>query len=81
LSIRRGKAAEPSPTLAAVRQPLGRDNEGDRHFVELLMAAREHGLDAVETACRQALAAGLRTSAAILNIMARNRQPLYEFTA
>ena len=67
---------EPSPMLGKVRQKLGASNEADRQFVEILMAARESGLEAVEAACAEALAAGLCTSAIILNILARQRQPM-----
>ena len=66
---------EPSPTLAKVRQRLGRGDDADRQFVDLLVAAREFGLMAVEAACVEALAAGSCTSAIILNILARQRQP------
>ena len=67
---------EPSPLLATVRQKLGTGNDADRHFVEILMAARESGLEAVEAACAEALAAGPCTSAVILNLLARQKQPV-----
>ena len=67
---------EPSPLLAMVRQKLGTGNDADRHFVEILMAARESGLEAVEAACAEALAAGPCTSAVILNLLARQKQPV-----
>jgi transposase len=66
---------EPSPGLAAVRRKLGNGNDADRQFVEILMAARESGLAAVEAACAEALLAGVCTSAVILNILARQNQP------
>ncbi len=66
---------EPSPTLARVRQRLGLGDDADRQFVEILVAAREFGLEAVEAACTEALGAGPCTSAVILNILARHRQP------
>ena len=62
--------------LAAIRQKLGKSNEADRQFVDILMAAREFGLEAVETACAEALAAGTCTSAVILNLLARQTQPV-----
>jgi transposase len=65
---------EPSPMLGKIRQKLGASNEADRQFVEILMAARESGLEAVEAACAEALAAGPCTSAIILNILARHGQ-------
>ena len=67
---------EPSPMLATVRQRLGKSNDADRHFVDILMAAREYGLEAVETACAEALTAGTCTSAVILNLLARRVQPV-----
>jgi transposase len=66
---------EPSPMLAKVRQRLGSGDDADRQFVEILVAAREFGLEAVEAACAEALAAGPCASAIILNILARHRQP------
>lgn len=67
---------EPSPLLATVRQRLGKSNDADRSFVDILMAAREYGLAAVEAACAEALAAGTCTSAVILNLVARQRKPV-----
>jgi transposase len=67
---------EPSPMLAAIRQKLGKSNDADRQFVDILMAARESGLEAVEAACAEALAAGTCTSAVILNLLARQKQPV-----
>jgi len=71
------------PMLAAVRHKLGKSNDADRQFVEILMAAREFSLEAVEAACAGALAAGTCTSAVIVNLLARqtsrwwpNRSPL-----
>jgi transposase len=66
---------EPSPMLAKVRQKLGTGNDADRQFVDILMAAREYGLEAVEAACAEALGLGTCTAAVILNILARQIQP------
>ena len=46
-------------------------SDGDRQMVDILLAAHEHGLDAVEAACVQAIKEGLRSAAAILNILSR----------
>jgi hypothetical protein len=67
---------EPSPMLAAVRHKLGKSNDADRQFVEILMAAREFSLEAVEAACAGALAAGTCTSAVIVNLLARQTKPV-----
>ena len=66
---------EPSPTLDQVRRRLGTGDDADRQFVDILVAAREFGLEPVEVASAEALAAGPCTSAIILNILARHRQP------
>lgn len=66
---------EPSPTLAQVRRRLGTGDDADRQFVDILVAAREFGLEPVEVASAEALATGPCTSAIILNILARRRQP------
>jgi hypothetical protein len=55
---------------------LGNGNEADRHFVDILMAAREYGLEAVEAACAEALAVGTCTSAVVLNLLARQMKPV-----
>ncbi|MBF0304614.1 MAG: IS21 family transposase [Alphaproteobacteria bacterium] len=66
---------EPSPMLAEIRWKLGSGDDADRQFVEILMAARESGLEAVEAACAEALAAGLATSAVVLNFLGRQGRP------
>ena len=49
---------------------------GDREFVALLNAARAHGVDIVEQACRKALSDNTIRSEAILNLVARALDPL-----
>ena len=49
--------------------------DGDRQMVDILLAAHEQGLDAVEAACVQALKEGLRSCAAVLNILSRQKTP------
>jgi hypothetical protein len=43
------------PNLTKLRARLGRSDEADRQFVDILAAIPEDGLDAVEEACRLAL--------------------------
>ena len=44
-------------------------------MVDLLLAAHEQGVDAVEVACQTALDAGLRSADAVLNILSRQNEP------
>jgi hypothetical protein len=61
--------------LTRVRRRLGEGDAADRQFVEILAAVTEHGQDAIESACAEALAGGPCTSAVVLNHLARQRQP------
>ena len=61
------------PSLTKLRARLGRSDEADRQFVGILTAIPEDGLDAVEEACRVALAEGLCSRDAVLNILSRTR--------
>ena len=63
-----------SPSLAQVRSLLSRHDDGDRQFVKVLGAVLDHGLAAVESACAEALEAGLAAGDVILTILARQRQ-------
>jgi transposase len=63
------------PALAQVRRLLASHADGDRQFVDILVAAAETGLDAVEAACREALEAKLGSRDVVLNLLARRRQP------
>ncbi len=47
------------PALAQIRRRLAGHDDGDRQFVDILTAVAEVGLDAVETACAEALSARL----------------------
>jgi len=58
-----------------VRRRLKAADDGDRQMVSILTAVLSDGLDAVETACQQALAENVCSSAVILNILARRRDP------
>jgi hypothetical protein len=61
--------------LGRVRQKLSGSADGDRQMVQLLNAVLSDSLVAVEAACAEALQAGVHSSAVILNILARQRQP------
>ena len=61
--------------LARLRKRLARHSDGDRQFVNVLSAVLDDGLEAVEAACHEALAAGLCSADAVLNLLSRSRQP------
>jgi DNA-directed RNA polymerase subunit K/omega len=61
------------PALAQIRRRLAGHDDGDRQFVDILTAAAEAGLDAVEAACAEALSAKLFGRDVVLNILARQR--------
>src|SRR6266446_2295411 len=63
------------PALAQVRQRLKHHPDSDRQFVKVLGRVLDHGLDAVEAACAEALAAGIANGDVILTVLARQRQP------
>jgi hypothetical protein len=63
------------PALAQVRTKLKQHTDGDRQFVKVLGAVLDHGLDAVEAACTEALSAGIASGDVILTVLARQRQP------
>jgi len=63
------------PALAQIRRRLAGHDDGDRQFVDILTAVAEAGLDAVEAACAEALAAQLFGRDVVLNILARQRDP------
>jgi transposase len=63
------------PAMERVRHRLKAADDGDRQMVLILTAVLSDGLDAVEAACQQALAENVCSSAVILNILARRRDP------
>ena len=63
------------PALAQVRQRLKHHPDADRQFVKVLGGVLDHGLDAVEAACAEALSAGIANGDVILTVLARQRQP------
>jgi transposase len=63
------------PALARTRRRLGSGDQADRQFVTILAAVPTEGLDAVSTACEEALAGGSVSADVVLNILARQRVP------
>jgi hypothetical protein len=63
------------PALAQVRAKLKSHADGDRQFVKVLAAVLDHGLDAVEAACAEAIEAGIASGDVILAVLARQQQP------
>jgi len=63
------------PALTQIRAKLKQHADGDRQFVKVLGAVLDHGLAAVESACAEALEAGLASGDVILTVLARRRQP------
>jgi hypothetical protein len=61
--------------MERVRRRLKAADDGDRQMVLILTAVLSDGLDAVEAACQQALDQNVYSSADILNILARRRDP------
>lgn len=62
--------------IATVRTRLLKQLKGDRAFVEVLLAMREHGADPVETACALALESGTCSASVILNHLHRLISPV-----
>src|ERR1039457_3343992 len=63
------------PALTQVRAKLKHNADGDRQFVKVLGAVLDHGLAAVESACAEALEAGVARGDVMLTVLARRRQP------
>jgi len=63
------------PALTQLRRKLGRGDEADRRFVRVLAAVLIDGLDAVESAVREALDAGAVSDDLIISLLARRREP------
>jgi hypothetical protein len=64
------------PALAQVRAKLKSQADADRPFVKVLGAVLDHGLGAVETACAEALEAGIASGDVLLTVLAPQRQPV-----
>ena len=61
-------------SLESVRAKLAGSDDGDRQMVKVLTAVLTDGLQAVEGACAEALAAGIASADVILNALARRQQ-------
>jgi transposase len=61
--------------MEKVRRRLKDADDGDRQMVAILAAVVADGIEAVETACQEALDQNVCSSAVILNILARSRDP------
>jgi len=64
----------PAP-ICVVRDRVLKQPKGDRAFVELLLAAREVGLDALEVACELAIDGGVITASVVMNELRRLTAP------
>ena len=63
------------PAMERVRRRLKAAADGDRQMVAILTAVLDDGIAAVEAACAEALEQNVCSSAVILNILARRRDP------
>ena len=63
------------PGLTQARKNLDHHPDADRQFVKILGAVLDHGIEAVEAACVEALSAGIAHSDVILTTLARQQQP------
>jgi hypothetical protein len=63
------------PAMAAIRRRLKGTDDGDRQMVQILSCVPEDGLQAVESACREALEQGVHSAPVVINILARRRDP------
>ncbi len=61
--------------LERVRRKLAGSADGDRQMVGILTAVLSDGLPAVEAACQEALREGVHSADAVINILARRREP------
>ena len=61
--------------MERVRRRLKAAHDGDRQMVAILTAVQSDGIDAVEGACQEALDQNVCSSAVVLNILARRRDP------
>jgi hypothetical protein len=62
-------------SLGLVRRKLKGSDDGDRQMVKILSAVLSDALAAVEAACAEALADGVHSADAVLNILSRRREP------
>ena len=62
-------------SIRRVREKLLQQDKGDRAFVNLLLLAREVGVDALETACELALESGVVSGSVVQNEVRRLVEP------
>ncbi len=62
-------------SMRRIQRKLSGVPNGDRQMVDILGAVLTDGLDAVEAACAEAISEGVSSSAVVLNILARRREP------
>jgi transposase len=62
--------------IRVVRDRILKHSKGDRAFVELLLLAREVGLEVLEVACELTLEAGVITGPVVMNAMRRLTAPV-----
>lgn len=63
------------PAIHQVRQKLLKQPQGDRAFVDCLLLAREHGIEALQIACECALESGVVTGSIVQNELRRLIEP------
>lgn len=63
------------PAIEAMRQQVLKQPKGDRAFAEILLAARESGLERLEVACQLAQRQGKPSAAIVLNELRRLTSP------
>ncbi len=61
--------------MERIRRRLKSMHDGDRQMVEILSAVLSDGIGAVDAACQEALDHGVCSSAVIINILTRRRDP------
>ena len=66
--------------LDRVRRKLAGVDDGDRQMVSILSAVLSDGLAAVEAACSEALLENVHSADVVLNILARQREPVVAIT-
>ena len=66
--------------MERVRRRLKAVDDGDRQMVAILATVLGDGLEAVEAACQEALNQNVCSSAVIINILARQRDPAPSMT-
>jgi hypothetical protein len=66
--------------MERIRRKLAGADDGNRQMVDILVAVLTDGLPAVEAACAEALADGVHSADVILNILARQRDPVAPIT-